>query len=65
VPEWNINPGGRPGKKPAKSAACARGKHTLCFKENCTCGDCGHPAPVKKSTKREIVIDRILESLAI
>lgn len=65
MPEWNVNPGGRPGKKPSKSADCAKGKHTHCTKVDCTCSDCGHPAPVKKPTKRDFVLDRILDSLAI
>jgi hypothetical protein len=38
----------RPGKLAGESAACAKGRHTRCTKENCTCRQCGHPEPVSK-----------------
>jgi hypothetical protein len=63
------SPGGRPGKVPGLSKACADGKHVFCFKNNCTCTLCGHPPPVtpvkKKADKRNFVVDSILEGLAI
>ena len=63
-----LSPGGRAGKIPSISAACAKGKHTNCTRENCTCTDCGHPAPVeyaeKKMPQRDFVLDSISETVA-
>jgi hypothetical protein len=58
--KWNLSPGMRPGKLAGESAACAKGKHTRCTKENCTCRDCGHPEPVTKpkTPQREYLYPR-------
>lgn len=47
--KWNLSPGGRPGKAPGQSAACAKGKHTNCSRENCACTSCGHPQPTARA----------------
>jgi hypothetical protein len=65
VAKWNLSPGGRAGKLPSMSAACTKGKHTRCTKEDCTCGDCGHPAPIKKSPQSDFVLDSIFNSGAL